>query len=266
MSLDMNYRVLAKVEGICIQFHRVVNADRRGLDRQRPAELGGAEKRTPQPEGNCRQVSARLGLVAGGASKAAIPWHWRNPPLPGTPSHLMGYENLFLSYYDQPELIHDILNTFSELWMGIWEEVLGQLEIDMVHFFEDVSMGTGSMISPALFREFMQPCYRRLCSFLRSRRVKVILVDTDGDCTELVPLFLESGITGLYPMETSTGLDICGIRRRYPKLQMLGAQRTHCPGYNEIKTQFYYLLSSKRVILYSVANVTLIWMKVPKIT
>lgn len=140
----------------------------------------------------------------------------------GTPSHLMGYENLFLSYYDQPELIHDILNTFSELWMGIWEEVLGQLEIDMVHFFEDVSMGTGSMISPALFREFMQPCYRRLCSFLRSRRVKVILVDTDGDCTELVPLFLESGITGLYPMETSTGLDIRGIRRRYPKLQMLG--------------------------------------------
>ena len=140
----------------------------------------------------------------------------------GTPSHLMGYENLFLSYYDQPELIHDILNTFTELWMGIWEEVLGQLEIDMVHFFEDVSMGTGSMISPVIFRQFMMPCYRRLCSFLRSKRVEVILVDTDGDCTELVPLFLESGITGLYPMETSTGLDIRRIRKRFPRLQMLG--------------------------------------------
>lgn len=140
----------------------------------------------------------------------------------GTPSHLMGYENLFLSYYDQPELIHDILDTFTELWLSVWEEVLAQLEIDMVHFFEDVSMGTGSMISPAIFREFMQPCYRRLCSFLRAKGVKVILVDTDGDCTELVPLFLESGITGLYPMETSTGLDIRLIRKRYPNLQMLG--------------------------------------------
>jgi uroporphyrinogen decarboxylase len=140
----------------------------------------------------------------------------------GTPSHLMGYENLFYAYYDQPELIHDILGTFTDLWICIWEEVLGQLEVDMVHFFEDVSMGTGSMISPAVFREFMLPYYRRLCSFLRSKRVKVILVDTDGDCTELVPLFLEGGITGLYPMETSTGMDIRAIRQEHPELQMLG--------------------------------------------
>jgi len=140
----------------------------------------------------------------------------------GTPSHIMGYENLFISYYDAPDLVHDILDTFTDLWMCIWEEVLGQLEIDMVHFFEDVSMGTGSMISPAIFREFMLPCYQRLCSFLRSKGVEVILVDTDGDCTELIPLFLEAGITGLYPMETSTGMDIRKIRRQYPTLRMLG--------------------------------------------
>ncbi len=140
----------------------------------------------------------------------------------GTPSHIMGYENLFISYYDQPALMHDILSTFTDLWMCIWEEVLGLVEIDMVHFFEDVSMGTGSMISPALFREFMMPYYRRLCAFLRAKGVTVILVDTDGDCTELVPLFIESGITGLYPMETSTGLDIREIRRQHPRLQMLG--------------------------------------------
>ena len=140
----------------------------------------------------------------------------------GTLSHIMGYENLFLSYYDQPGLVHDILTRFTELWMCVWEEVLGELEIDMVHFFEDVSMGTGSMISPALFREFMMPYYRRLCAFLRSKEVNVILVDTDGDCTDLVPLFMESGITGLYPMETSTGMDIRKIRKDYRRLQMLG--------------------------------------------
>jgi len=78
------------------------------------------------------------------------------------------------------------------------------------------------MISPAIFREFMLPHYQRMCSFLKSKGVKVILVDTDGDCTELVPLFLEAGITGLYPMETSTGMDIRAIRKKYPKLQMLG--------------------------------------------
>jgi hypothetical protein len=140
----------------------------------------------------------------------------------GTLSHIMGYENLFVAYYDAPDLVHDILATFTDLWLCIWEEVLGQVDVDMVHFFEDVSMGTGSMISPALVRTFMVPYYRKLTAFLRGRGVDVILVDTDGDCTELVPLFLEGGITGLYPMETSTGMDIAEIRRSYPDLQMLG--------------------------------------------
>jgi hypothetical protein len=140
----------------------------------------------------------------------------------GTPSHIMGYENLFVAYHDSPDLVHDILETFTNLWLCIWEEVLGRVDVDMVHFFEDVSMGTGSMISPAHVKEFMLPYYKRMSSFLRSRGVPVILVDTDGDCTELVPLFLEGGITGLYPMETSTGMDIIGIRRQFPGLQMLG--------------------------------------------
>lgn len=179
--------------------------------RLRPRDLAG--RFPPDWEGKVRDLHARSHPIALGGYPHG---------LFGTPSHIMGYENLFLAYYDSPELVHDILDTFAQLWMNLWEEVLGVMEVDMVHFFEDVSMGTGSMISPAVFREFMSPRYKRLCGFLKSRGVDVILVDTDGDCTELVPLFLEAGVTGLYPMETSTGMDIQRIRRDYPRLQMLG--------------------------------------------
>ena len=140
----------------------------------------------------------------------------------GTPSHLMGYENLFCGYYDNPRLIHDIASTFTELWIAVWSEVLAQVEVDMVHIFEDVSMGTGSMISPSIFREFMLPYYRRLCDFLKAEGVPIILVDTDGDCSELIPLFLEAGVTGLYPMEVLGGLDVRKVRKDFPTLQMMG--------------------------------------------
>jgi uroporphyrinogen decarboxylase len=140
----------------------------------------------------------------------------------GTPSHIMGYENLFCGYYDNPRLIHDIASTFTELWIAVWSEVLAKVEVDMVHIFEDVSMGTGSMISPAVFREFMLPYYRRLCDFLKSEGVEIILVDTDGDCSDLIPLFLEGGVTGLYPMEVLGGLDIRKVRKDFPLLQMMG--------------------------------------------
>jgi len=140
----------------------------------------------------------------------------------GTLSHLLGYENLFYYYYDKPDLVKDMLDTFTGLWLAIWEEVLARTDIDAVHIWEDMSTGTSSMISPALFREFMTPYYKKITSFFKARGVDIILLDTDGDCNELIPLFLESGITGLYPMEASAGMDVLAARKKYPELQILG--------------------------------------------
>jgi hypothetical protein len=140
----------------------------------------------------------------------------------GLPAHILGYENLFYLYYDRPDLITEILNTFTDLWLAIWEEVLGEVEIDVLHIFEDVSSGTGSLISPAVIRRFMLPCYRRVTSFFKERGTEVILVDTDGDCNELIPLFLEGGVTGLYPMEASAGMNVMAVRKKYPGLQIMG--------------------------------------------
>jgi uroporphyrinogen decarboxylase len=38
----------------------------------------------------------------------------------------------------------------------------------------------------------------------------------------LIPLFLESGVTGLYPFEVQAGMDVRKLRTEYPRLQMLG--------------------------------------------
>ena len=61
----------------------------------------------------------------------------------GTPAHLMGYTNLFFLYYDQPDLVEDIVRHFTSLWLAIWEEVLAQVDVDVVHIWEDVSSGKG---------------------------------------------------------------------------------------------------------------------------
>ncbi len=140
----------------------------------------------------------------------------------GTLSHLLGYENLFYYYYDKPDLIKDMLSTFTELWISIWEEVMARIDIDAVHIWEDMSTGTASMVSPQIFAEFMTPYYKRMTSFLKSKGVDIILLDTDGDCNELIPLFMEAGITGLYPMEASAGMDVLAARKKYPDLQILG--------------------------------------------
>jgi len=148
----------------------------------------------------------------------------------GTLVHLLGYMNLFYYYYDHPDLLKDILQHLTDLWIAIWEEVISQVEIDVAHIWEDMSSNKGSMVSPDIVREFMLPYYKQITSFLKSKGVNIILVDTDGDCNELIPLFMEAGVTGLYPMEVSAGMDVIAARKKYPDLQIGGGiPKSHIP-------------------------------------
>ena len=140
----------------------------------------------------------------------------------GTLVHLLGYANLFYFYYDHPDLIKDIQQHLVALWTAIWEEVLAQVDVDCVHIWEDMSANKGSMVSPAIFKEFMDPYYRQITDFLRGKGVDAILLDTDGNCEMLIPLLMDCGINGLYPMEVSAGMDVVKARREYPDLVMMG--------------------------------------------
>lgn len=140
----------------------------------------------------------------------------------GTLATLMGYENLFVGYYDDPKLIHDVIKTFVDLWISVYEEVLAEVEVDALHIWEDISFGKGPMVSPAIIREFMVPYYRRLTSFVKARGVNVVLLDTDGYCFDIIPLLIEGGITGIYPLEVSCGMDLVKVRKTFPELKLLG--------------------------------------------
>lgn len=140
----------------------------------------------------------------------------------GALAHLMGYETLSCACHDDPGLVHDILNTFTDLWIAVCAEVLDQVEIDHLHIREDVSAGKGPMIGPAMVQAFMLPYYRRIIDFVKARGVEIIFVDTDGRCDALIPLFMSVGVTGMYPFEVHCGMDIVKVRREYPTLRILG--------------------------------------------
>lgn len=140
----------------------------------------------------------------------------------GTLAQLMGYENLFYAYYDDPAWIHDIQRTFTDMWLALYSEVLAETTVDMYVIWEDFSAGFGPMISPRIIREFMVPYYRRLTDFLKAHGVKAIFVDTDGYCFDVIPLLIEGGATGLYPIEASCGMDLLRVRKTFPELQLMG--------------------------------------------
>lgn len=138
------------------------------------------------------------------------------------PREMLGLENQSMMYYDNPRLMHDINEHVCRVWLTVMEELLSQLDLDLVYFWEDMSFKNGPLLSPGHFEEFVVPYYKRMTDFLKSHGIDIIFVDTDGDCRKLIPGFIEGGVTGLYPFEVMAGMDVAEIRKQYPKLLMMG--------------------------------------------
>jgi uroporphyrinogen decarboxylase len=140
----------------------------------------------------------------------------------GTPRYLMGVENLLTKYYDDPEMMRDMNNYLADFWIALFDGVLKEVEVDAAFIWEDMCYKGGPLISPEMFREFILPGYKKLTSFLRDHGVNIILVDCDGDVWKLLPLWIEGGVTAVYPFEVAAGMDVVEVRQAFPRLGMMG--------------------------------------------
>ncbi len=140
----------------------------------------------------------------------------------GTARDLLGAEELLISFIAEPEMVKDMMCHLTSLWLALWERVASEVQIDHIHIWEDMSGRQGSLISPAMVEEFMMPCYDRIVEFAKANRVRLISVDTDGNCSELVPLMMRHGINMFFPFEVQAGNNILDYRRKYPQLGIMG--------------------------------------------
>jgi uroporphyrinogen-III decarboxylase len=129
----------------------------------------------------------------------------------------VGFENLCVMYYDNPSLVHEMTEWMEYFEMEIIKKVIADIELDYVYYWEDIAFKTGSLVSPPIFKKFMMPHYKRINDFLRSKGIDIIIVDSDGFTEELIPLWLESGLNGHYPLEVTAGMDAVKLRKKYGK-------------------------------------------------
>lgn len=135
---------------------------------------------------------------------------------------LFGEPQIYYIYYDNPELIHKINSYLCDLWINLFSEILLEVDVDCAFFWEDMAGRQGSLISKEMFKEFMTPYYKKITDFLNSKGIKHMIVDTDGNVDELIPLFIECGVNGMFPFEVQAGCDIVKIRKKYPEFLIMG--------------------------------------------
>ena len=152
---------------------------------------------------------AREGLEAGKATVVGIPGGFDEP------RQLMGEENACLAFYDQPELVHDILRTIGETAFRVLERVSAEVQVDELAVHEDLAGKSGPLVGPRQVEEFIKPYYRRIWDLLSSRGARLFNQDSDGNIEPVIPAFLDAGVNVTSPMEPAAGMDIVKVRQDY---------------------------------------------------
>jgi uroporphyrinogen decarboxylase len=130
---------------------------------------------------------------------------------------LMGTENLSYAWYDYPELMHEMMELIADFIIGVSRPVLERIKVDFFVFNEDLSMKGGPLLGPDTYRTFIFPHMKRVVDFLRSKGTRYVSVDSDGDPTVLIPLFMEAGVDTIWPIERASEVSPMGWRRKFGK-------------------------------------------------
>ena len=127
----------------------------------------------------------------------------------------MGTVNTSYAFYDQPDLVHEILEFWSDFLLAILEKVVDRVNFDVFHFFEDFAGKSGPLFSPDSFDEFFAPRYRKIVSYVKGKGIDVVTFDSDGNIDVLIPRLIDCGIDVILPLEIAAGMDPAPLRGKY---------------------------------------------------
>ena len=127
----------------------------------------------------------------------------------------IGVENFSYLFFDDPLLVHEMMDYLADLYIAVLRKAVSEVKIDFAIFWEDMCYKTGPLLSPAMFRKFMLPNYKKVTRFLVENGVELCWVDCDGNIEALLPLWLEGGVRGHYPLEVAAGMDAGKLQQQY---------------------------------------------------
>ncbi|HEY3341033.1 MAG TPA: hypothetical protein VGK81_03405, partial [Anaerolineae bacterium] len=130
------------------------------------------------------EAIARQAMTAGQVVSVSIPGGFDEP------RQLMGEETLCLAFYEQPELIHDVLDTISDTAFRVLERVSSVVPIDQLDVHEDFAGKSGPLIGPVQIRSYLRSYYHRTWDMLADRGARLFCIDSDGNVNSVIPALM----------------------------------------------------------------------------
>ncbi len=159
----------------------------------------------------CERMSSALPDAALGGSQAG-PWN--------IAMNLRGHEVLLMDTYDDPDFVHDLMRLATETVKAFCDASLKTKVGPAIH----EASASCSLISPTIYKEFIQPYHRELRNYFRAKKVHVSL----HICGFIDPMLEDVIDVGLSPLSVDqpTSLEkVMGLARE-KKITVMGNVET----------------------------------------
>jgi hypothetical protein len=118
---------------------------------------------------------------------------------------LRGYENLMFDMMDSNKNLEELINLVEHFNLELVMH-FNELQPDMIGIPEDLGTQSSAMISPELFKKYIQPSYVKMTVLIRQSGT-ITHLHSDGYIMELVDDIIDSGVDVINLQDLVNGID-----------------------------------------------------------
>ncbi|WP_434509725.1 uroporphyrinogen decarboxylase family protein [Desulfitobacterium sp. AusDCA] len=132
---------------------------------------------------------------------------------------MRGFNDFLIDLMINKSFAHKLLGKILDIFLGLYDVYLDAVGpyIHTVTHCEDYGMQTAPFISPALYKEMIQPYHKELFAFIKKKAPQVkIIFHSCGAVYPLIPYLIEAGIDVLNPIQhLAQGMDPVKIKKEF---------------------------------------------------
>jgi len=132
-------------------------------------------------------------------------------------THMRGMEQFMLDLAGQPKLAAAVIEHVSYYMTAALQRLCREAgdTFDIFYMADDFCAAEGPMISPAMFRDYVQPYLTRLAQIAHAHG-KAFLLHVCGAVRPFIPALIAAGVDLLEPIQTSAvGMEVEGLKRDF---------------------------------------------------
>jgi uroporphyrinogen decarboxylase len=125
---------------------------------------------------------------------------------------LMGFQNFALNLVLKPRFVEKVLEKVAQIQFDALSRILSIPNVAAVWAVDDLAFGSGPMIHPRAFRDYVFPWYKQISKQCHEKGL-YFLFHSDGILWDLMADFVDVEIDALHPIDP-TCMDINEVKRK----------------------------------------------------